>query len=155
MGMSGRQMGYRTPVFDIEVVPQRENEYTKETYNQLALRFLQLGMFTPQMAEQALLTLDMMDFKGKEALVQKISKNGAMFQQLVQMQQTALQLAQMVDATKGTKFAEQIAAQISGQPAPPVSMGGEAEMPGPETNHDEAATTAKARAQTQNAARPR
>lgn len=155
MGMSGRQMGYRTPVFDIEVVPQRENEYTKETYNQLALKFLQLGMFTPQQAEQALLTLDMMDFKGKEALVQKISKNGAMFQQLVQMQQTALQLAQMVDATKGTNYAEQIAAQINGQPAPPVSMGGEAEMPGPETNHDEAATTAKARAQTQNAARPR
>ena len=154
IGASGREIGYRTPIFDIEVVPQRENEYTKETYNQLALQFLGNGMFNPQMADQTLLALDMMEFKGKEDLVQKINAGATMAKRLAQVQQEALQLAQMVDAMKGTRIADQIAAEISGQPMPSAGLGG-AEMPEPETRPNEAATTAKARAQAQSAARPR
>ncbi len=155
LSASGREMGYRTPVFDIDVVPQRENEYTKEAYNQLALELYGAGMFNPQAAEQTLLCLGMMDFKGKEELVQKVTANAAMFRQLQQMQETALQLAQMVDSLKGTRIADQIAAQIMGRPAQAAAGGGGAEMPEPESKPGEAAVTAKARAQSQSAARPR
>lgn len=154
-GQSGTTMGYRTPVFDIEVVPQRENEYTKETYNQLALQFYGAGMFNPQAAEQTLLTLDMMEFKGKDELVRKVRENAGMYQRLMQMQGTALQLAKIVDAQNRTNYAEQVAAQITGQPTPVIDAGGKAEMPEEEPKPGENAVTAKARAQTQNAARPR
>jgi hypothetical protein len=85
--------------------------------NELALQFYQAGFFNPQMADQALACLDMMDFDRKQFIMQKISQNGGMYQQM-------LQLAQMVDQANGTNLADQIAAGITGSPAPaPVSGG--------------------------------
>ena len=40
--------------------------------NELALQFFQLGFFRPGMEQQALACLDMMDFDGKEQVLQKI-----------------------------------------------------------------------------------
>ncbi|MBR6513320.1 MAG: hypothetical protein IKT46_00660 [Clostridia bacterium] len=70
----GVDMGYRTPVFDIEVSPQRSNPYSKMSQNELALQFYNLGFFDPQRAEAALGCLKMMDFAGKEAVMQRISE---------------------------------------------------------------------------------
>ena len=86
-------MGYRLPVFDIKVSAQKRNMYTQVTQNELALQFFQLGFFNPQMTDQALMTMDMMEFEGKDGLMQKISQNGTMFQKLVQYMQLALMLA--------------------------------------------------------------
>ena len=60
----------RTPVFD--VTTQKHTEYTKLAQNELALQFFQLGFFRPGMEQQALACLDMMDFDGKEQVLQKI-----------------------------------------------------------------------------------
>lgn len=89
----GVDLGYRKPVFDIKVSAQKKDVYTKVSQNELALQFFQLGFFNPQNADQALTVLDMMDFDGKEAVMQKISRNGTMFQKLQQYMQLALQLA--------------------------------------------------------------
>lgn len=89
----GVDLGYRKPVFDIKVSAQKKDVYTKVSQNELALQFFQLGFFNPQNADQALTVLDMMDFDGKEAVMQKISQNGTMFQKLQQYMQLALQLA--------------------------------------------------------------
>lgn len=89
----GIDMGYRLPVFDIKVSAQKRNMYTQVTQNELALQFFQLGFFNPQMTDQALMTMDMMEFEGKDGLMQKISQNGTMFQKLVQYMQLALMLA--------------------------------------------------------------
>jgi hypothetical protein len=60
----------------------------------------------------------MMDFDRKHFIMQKISQNGGMYQQILVMQQQMLQLAQMVDRSNGTNLAEQIAAGITGGVAP-------------------------------------
>ena len=57
----------RTPVFDVTVTTQKHTEYTK-----LAQNVFQLGFFRPGMEQQALACLDMMDFDGKEQVLQKI-----------------------------------------------------------------------------------
>lgn len=62
----------RTPVFDVTVTTQKHAEYTKLAQNELALQFFQLGFFRPGMEQQALACLDMMDFDGKEQVLQKI-----------------------------------------------------------------------------------
>ena len=65
----------------------------------------------------------MMDFDRKQFVMQKISQNGTLYQQLMMAQQTMLQLAQIVDQTHGTNMAEQIAAGITGGVAPaPVAV---------------------------------
>lgn len=90
----GADMGYRLPVFDIRVSAQKKNVYTKVSQNELALQFFQLGFFNPQVTDQALMCLDMMEFDGKDGIMQKVAQNGTMQQKLLQYMQLALVLAQ-------------------------------------------------------------
>lgn len=118
----GVDMGYRVPLFDIEITAQKQSPYSKMSQNELALQFFGAGFFNPQMADQALACLDMMDFDRKQFIMQKISRNGGMYQQMLMMQQQMLMMAQALDQVKGTNMAEQIAAGITGGAAPaPVS----------------------------------
>ena len=117
----GIDMGFRLPLFDIEITAQKQSPYSKMSQNELALQFFGAGFFNPQMADQALACLDMMDFDRKHFIMQKIAQNGGMYQQMLQMQQQMLMLAQMVDQTRGTNLAEQIAAGITGgAPVAPI-----------------------------------
>ena len=119
--------------------------------NELALQFYGAGFFNPQMADQALACLDMMDFDRKQFIIQKIQQNGSMYQQMLMMQQQMLQMAQIVDQVKGTNMAEQIAAGITGGVAPAPIAGGESsdveetEALGGKAGNAESANTKKAR----------
>lgn len=89
----GQDMGYRTPVFDIKVSAQKKSTYTKLSQNEMAIQFFQMGFFNPQMTDQTLMCLDIMDFDGKDQLMQKIARQGTIFQKLTQYMQLALMLA--------------------------------------------------------------
>ena len=123
----GVDMGFRTPLFDLEITAQKQNPYSKMSQNDLALQFYSAGFFNPQMADQALACLDMMDFDRKEFIMQKIAQNGGMYQQMLMMQQQMLQMAKIIDQTRGTNMADQIAAGITGGVAPASISGGEAD----------------------------
>lgn len=110
-GADGQQDGLRKPVFDIEVSAQKASEYTAMAQNELALQFFQLGFFNPQMTDQALATLDMMDFDGKDSVVQKIQENAELAERLAQWQQMALAVADRYDPTLGQALAEQVLAE--------------------------------------------
>ena len=110
-GADGQQDGLRKPVFDIEVSAQKASEYTAMAQNELALQFFQLGFFNPQMVDQALATLDMMDFDGKDSVVQKIQENAELAERLAQWQQMALAVADRYDPTLGQALAEQVLAE--------------------------------------------
>ncbi len=70
-----RDLGYRLPVFDVEVSAQKQSPYSKMGQNELALQFYNAGFFNPQMANQALACLDMMDFDRKEFVMEAIRRN--------------------------------------------------------------------------------
>jgi hypothetical protein len=110
----GMDMGFRLPLFDIEITAQKQSPYSKMSQNELALQFFGAGFFNPQIADQALACLDMMDFDRKHFVMQKIAENGGMYQQMMQMQQQMVMLAQMVDSYRGSNLAEQLMAQYSG-----------------------------------------
>ena len=93
-------MGYRVPLFDIEVTAQKQSPYSKMSQNELALQFYNAGFFNPQLADQALACLDMMDFDRKQFVMQKIERNGTMYQQIQMLQQQMLQLGAMVDPSR-------------------------------------------------------
>ena len=120
----GMDMGYRLPLFDVEITAQKQSPYSKMSQNELALQFFGAGFFNPQIADQALACLDMMDFDRKHFIMQKIAQNGGMYQQMMQMQQQMVMLAQMVDASRGSNIAEQLMAQFSGgAPVAPIDGG--------------------------------
>jgi hypothetical protein len=113
----GVDMGMRIPLFDIEITAQKQSPYSKMSQNELALQFFGAGFFNPQMADQALACLDMMDFDRKQFVMQKIAQNGGMYQQMLMMQQQMLQMAQMIDPA----MAEQMAmGMMNGQPGAPM-----------------------------------
>ena len=92
----GEDMGFRMPIFDIKVSAQKKNVYTKVTQNELALQFFKMGFFSPQMTDQALMCLEMMEFDGKDGVMQKVAQNGTIFQKLIQYMQMALEFATVV-----------------------------------------------------------
>ena len=119
-GANGQPDGLRKPVFDIEVSAQKASEYASMAQNELALQFFQLGFFNPQMVDQTLATLDMMDFDGKDSIIQKVQENADLQQQLVEWQQLALALADRYDPGMGEGLAQQIL-QEGGQAVPQAS----------------------------------
>lgn len=86
----GIPLGLRTPVFDVRVSAQRANIYTKVSQNELALQFFRLGFFNPQLSAQAMLCLEMMDFEGKDRIMQAIVKNNSRDAQLEKYMRLAL-----------------------------------------------------------------
>jgi hypothetical protein len=146
----GMDMGFRLPLFDIEVTAQKQSPYSKMSQNELALQFYQAGFFNPQMADQALACLDMMDFDRKHFIMQKIQQNGTMFQMIQQLQQQMMMLAQMVDQARGSNIAEQLMAQFTGgAPVAPIDGGAPAKVDETEAlggdEKGESSTTKKAR----------
>lgn len=141
-GTLGVEDLYRTPLFDIEVSAQKSSPYSKMSQNELALQFYGAGFFNPQMADQALACLEMMDFDRKDFIMQKIAQNGGMYQQMLMMQQQMLRMAQTIDGLSGSNMAEQMAAGINGAPAP---VGRTAEEPELGAESKEPTNTKKAR----------
>ena len=123
MQVAGVDMGLRSPVFDIEVSAQKANAYSKMSQNELAIQLYQLGIFNPQMADQALAVLDMMEFKGKESVTQKVAENGTLQQLLQQTQLQLVSALQMIDRQNGTNMAETYVAGQTGQAAPAPQQG--------------------------------
>lgn len=122
----GVDMGYRLPAFDIDVRAQRETSYTKAAQNELAIQLMNLGFFNPQMATQSVMALDMMDFKGKDELAQKISQMGSMAQALQQLGMIASEMAMELEDPRAAAMIQQIAATAAGGGAP----GGQPGAPG-------------------------
>lgn len=139
----GMDMGVRIPLFDIEVTAQKQSPYSKMSQNELALQFFGAGFFNPQMADQALACLEMMDFDRKEFIMQRISQNGMMYQQMMAMQQQMMALGQMVDASRGGNEITAGLAQQFGMQMPGQTQAGDTSLPGNEGR--EAANTKKAR----------
>lgn len=110
----GVNVGYRLPLFDIEVTAEKQSPYTKLAQNEMALQFYSAGFFAPQNADAALACLDMMDFDKKDFVMQKIQQNGTLYQMLMQTQQIALQLAQALDMKEGTQLAPALMQQFQG-----------------------------------------
>lgn len=112
----GVDLGVRIPQFDIEVSAQKATAYSKMSQNELALQFYSAGMFNPQMADQALACLDMMDFTHKQDIVDRIQQNGTLATQVQQLLSLAMGLA----ATYEPALASQLAAQFGTQSVAPV-----------------------------------
>lgn len=120
----GFDMGERLPIFDIKVTAQKSNPFNKLSQNELMIQLYQLGVFNPQMADQALVLIEGMDFENKNTIKAKIGKNATMYQQILQMQQQLAQVSAMLDAQTGGNIGEQTVqgAQINEQENPTGNM---------------------------------
>lgn len=125
--LNGKENGLRLPEFDIEVTSEKASPYKKMEQNELALNFYKLGFFNPQIADQALSCLDMMDFAHKDEVMQKVQQNGTLMQKLLKYQQLSLQLAQQLDPALAQEIGNTIL-EDAGQAIPQASMAGDVNL---------------------------
>lgn len=115
---------FRLPMFDIEVAVQKQSAYSKLSQNELAIQFFNAGFFNPQLADQALACLEIMDFDRKQFVIGKVQTNQTLYQQLQMCQQKLVQLSQLVDKLTGKT-------NLAGAAAAEMGMAGVARNAGP------------------------
>ena len=59
-------------IFSEVIKPQKRSPYSKLSQNELAKELYQMGFFNPELAEQSLTAIDMMDFDGKQKVKDKV-----------------------------------------------------------------------------------
>lgn len=60
------------PVFDIKVKAGKKSAFSRASINELACQLYNMGIFSPEFSQQAQLCLSMMDFEGKDDILNKI-----------------------------------------------------------------------------------
>ena len=111
----------RLPVFDIKIKAQKSNPFSQASMNEEAKEMFARGMFNPQLADQTIIALQMMDFEGKDRVMEMVSQNGTLLQQVQQMQQQMQQMAQIIQQLQGTDLSGSIAGaagEVMGQRRP-------------------------------------
>lgn len=104
----GVELAGRKAVFDVKVRPQKASPFSRLAQNELALQFFDKGFFNPELTDQALAAIEMMDFEGKHSVIEKIRNNGSMYEKLQQQQQQMIQMAEIIaQATGDTRLLEQ------------------------------------------------
>ena len=142
-------MGFRLPVFDIRITAQKKTNYARLSQNEMALQLYSAGVLDPSNSDQAAELLEMMDFEGKDELIQKVQRNGGMYQQLTAYQQLALALCQKYEPERAQGLIQQLGGpgMGTGQGLTPGALRGQEER-------QENRIVSKAREQSANAAQP-
>lgn len=156
----------RLPVFDVSVVAQKASPFSTVVQNERAKELYSAGFFNPQMADQALMCLEMMSFDGIEEVKQRISQNSTMFKMQQQIAPLMMQMAAELDAIKGTAYTPGVQMMLMqamgggmqpGMPAGNVQMGAEpqANSLGAALNSARSSTAGEARKQAAQNSTPR
>ena len=151
---AGGEEMMRLPVFDIEITAQKQNAYTTLANNEMALQFFQLGFFDPSRTDQTLLCLEMMDFRGKQEIIDKVRQMGNMNDKLQLLTSYAAALAAKHGDGQALQQLAQIAGVEAGQmpsPAGDVDVKSAAGGAGEKKEH---AAVEKSRRQSREASQP-
>ena len=82
----------RKPVYDVIVKPQKRSPYSKLSQNELAKEMYNMGFFNPQLAEQSMTALEIMDFDGIEAVKDKVQNGQTLQNMLNQLMQELMMI---------------------------------------------------------------
>lgn len=73
------------PIFDLQVTAEKKSPFSRAAQNEMAKELYSMGLFNPDMAEPALVCLDMMDFEGKDEIKKKVQDNSILMGRVQQM----------------------------------------------------------------------
>lgn len=120
--MMDGELSARRPVFDIKVAAQKASPYSRIANNELAKELFGMGVFNPQIADQAMAVVTMMDFDRRDEVLKKIQENGLMYQQIQQMQAAMVQMADIIAQTTGNTQLLDAVGQMAGPAQTGISV---------------------------------
>lgn len=104
---------WRRPVFDLKIVAQKKNPFSRMEQNERAKELYGLGFFNPERAQEAFLALEMMDFEGIDKVREQISQGQTLLNICKQMQAQMAEMAALIQTLTGAEAAGQAVAEPS------------------------------------------
>lgn len=121
--IAGSNLGDRIPIFDLKVKISHNTAYSKLSQNELALQLYSAGLLNPNNSDMALVTINMMDFEGKQTVINQITENGTLHKKLAEVIPIAIKCAAIVDKMQpGLNLSQQISS-IVGSAYPNAEIG--------------------------------
>jgi len=113
---------FRRPVFDLKIRAQKKNPFSRMEQNERAKELYGLGFFNPERAQECLGALEMMDFEGKDKVVEYARQGQTLLNVCQQMARQMDQMAMLLQAATGVNMG---AGQVSPrQPSAGFNKGG-------------------------------
>lgn len=115
-----------TPIFDIKIKAQKQSPFSTMANNEQYLNFFKAGMFNPQIADQALLCVELLEFEGKENLIRKLKENGTLLQTVQELQGQLQQFNNVIQilqqSPQGYMLVQNAMQQVQQQPVEQMNM---------------------------------
>jgi hypothetical protein len=83
----------RIPIIDISIKAQKQNPFTTMAQNETAMNLYNAGFFEPERAQQALVCLEMMDFEGKDKVLEHVQQGQTLFNQVQMMNEQIINIS--------------------------------------------------------------
>ncbi len=71
----GVQLASYVPYFDIKISGQKKSPFNQISHNQFVMGLFEQGMFNPEIADQALTAISLMEFDGKDKVVKALQES--------------------------------------------------------------------------------
>lgn len=118
---------FRRPVFDLKIKAQKKNPFSRMEQNERAKELYGLGFFNPERAQEAMGALEMMEFEGKEKVLEQVQQGQTLLNICQQMSQQLDQMAFIIQSLTGKDMgiaAPQDGGQSAGGKQPPAGTAG-------------------------------
>lgn len=103
---SGGAPMFRRPIFDIKIKAQKKNPFSRMSQNELAKELYGAGFFNPERAQEALVALELMEFEGKDKVLEQVRQGQTLLNVVGQLSAQMEQLSTIVQATTGVGMAQ-------------------------------------------------
>ena len=125
----------RRPVFDIKVKPQKRNPFSRMSQNELAKELYERGFFSPDRAQEALAALELMEFEGKDKVLERVLEGQTLLQINRQMAAQLDSMAALLQTLTGKDMGASQGAPPPADTLPPATP-----APAPQTGQSAAMT---------------
>lgn len=92
---------FRKPIFDIKIKAQKKNPFSRMEQNERAKELYGLGFFNPERAQEAMGALEMMEFEGKDKVLEQVRNGQTLLNICQQLSQQLDQMALIIQALTG------------------------------------------------------
>lgn len=89
------------PIFDIKIIAQKKSPFSSLSQNETMVNLYNMGIFNPENAQMALITIEMMEFEGKDKVIEYIKQGQTLMNVIEQQKQIMAQQQQQLMMLQG------------------------------------------------------